>query len=257
MFDSLHAMPHSSTQTEVLFLSNSLGVAREWEGLSDTVGAIAAPRMFDRPGEFHRAVRLSSAGAHLVAHGSAAYHAIQTAIRYPGDVRGITLIDPDILASLPDLHDCPIYRQNLQINALATVLADQGRSADAARCVIDWWMGRSAWSNTSERLRSRFAADMPALVADWRNQASSPLCLLGLTNVHCPIQIITGRDAPADIRALTQVLCLALPQTSLVKVKGARGASHLTHPHLVGPALRKFIVYNKTGWHTEPQRRAA
>lgn len=257
MFDLMHTTPHTTSQNEVLFLSNPLGVAREWQGLADTIGTLAPSRMFDRTGAFQNAARFSHAGAHLVAHGSAAHHVIQAAIQHPGEVRSITLIDPDILASLPDLHDCPSYRQNLRINAKATALVDQGRTSEAAQCVINWWMGRSAWSNTSNRLRSRFAAAIPALIADWRSQARSPLCLLGLASVPCPIQIVIGRHAPADIRALTQVMRLALPQTSRLKIHGAHGASHLTHPHIVGPALRKFVVCNDAGWHTELQRHAA
>lgn len=257
MFDFLNTPTHTNMQTEILFLSSPFGVTREWTGLSDTVGSLASTRAFGHPAAFQHAARLSCAGAHLVAHGSAAHHAIQTAIQYPNDINALTLIDPDILTSLPDLHDCPSYRKNLEMNAKATALVDQGKTIEAAECVIDWWMGRSAWAKTSERLKVRFAKNMPALVADWRNQARAPLCLLGLAAVRCPIQIITGRDAPADIRALTQVMRLALPKTSLLKIKAAHGASHLSHPHIVGPALRKSIVCNDTGWQTAYQRNAA
>jgi len=257
MFDLLHTTTYTAPKTEILFLSNPLGVASEWHGLSGAVGTLAPFRVFEKPRDFQDAAKLSFAGAHLVAHGSAAYHAIQTALRHPDRIRGITLIDPDILASLPDLHDCPSYRQNLRINSKATALVVQSRNAQAAQVVIDWWMGRLSWINTSERLQTRFAEAMPALIADWRIQARDPLCLLGLATIHCPIQIVTGRNAPADLRALIHVMRLALPQTRLLKVQYACGASHLTHPHIVGPALRKFVVCTAAGWHTEPQRHAA
>lgn len=256
MFDFANDASSHPIQT-VFFLSNPLGNTREWTGLAQTIGALATCRAFDRPDAFRTALSQMTAPAHLVAHGSAAYHALQVAAQDPDAVQSVTLIDPDILAAVPDMHACPTYHKNLSIMQRAKELCDQGQTQEAAQLTVDWWMGRATWHNTNPTLQVRFASAMPALVAEWQMQEADPLCLLNIATVRCPIKLVLGRKTPAGIRSLAQLVRLALPNASLQRVSEARGACHLTHPHVVGPELRNFVVEHAVDWQSAEYLQAA
>ncbi|MEL6169019.1 MAG: hypothetical protein AAFR35_10025 [Pseudomonadota bacterium] len=244
-------------RAEILFLSNPLGAAGEWKGLADTMGGQSITQTIVRPADLQPAIWRSFAGVHLVAHGSSASHALRMALSPTHPIQSLTLIDPDILPALSDLHDCPTYRRNLRLVATATACVERGQPVEAAQKVVDWWMGRSAWARTSTRLQRRFAAGMPRLVSDWRVQSETPIALADLAAIACPIQILTGRRVPGDIQNLCHILRIVLPQATVIRVPGARGACHLSHPHLVGPQFRNFVVDNDWCWQSEPQKRAA
>lgn len=243
MFDFAHPMdrPARADQT-VLFLSSPFGVSREWAGLSECLGPQAECRTHDRPAPFMHDARLSSDPVHLVAHGTGAYHALSTAMRDPYLVRSVTLIDPDLICAMRELAPCHQFRGHTRMIDRATGLVEGDRPEAAAQIVTDWWMGRRAWSRTSPRLQARFAAAMQRLVAEWQAQSVAPLDLLDVVTLDCPVHIVTGRRVRSDVRALTQLLRIALPDCTLTTVPFARAAAHLSDPHIVGPALRNGIV---------------
>ena len=57
-------------------------------------------------------------------------------------------------------------------------------------------------------------------------------------------------SAPAPIRSLARLMRVAVQTLSITQVKGARGAAHLTDPHVVGPEVCKFVVSSDREWHT-------
>lgn len=252
MFDFMPRSDHARrTAPPVLFLSNPFGVAGEWSGIAETLGDQADCEAYEDPSAYLRRVCGRPEGPHLVAHGTGAYHALIAAIQHPHCVRSVTLIDPDIICAMPDLIPCPQFRRHTMLVRRAQDLALCGKHRDAAAQVIDWWMGRRAWSKTAFRLKARFAGAMPALADEWRMQAKAPVNLLGLVALACPVKVVTGRRAPSEITELARLLRMAIPEASMVLVKSARAASHLTDPHVVGPELRNFIVSSDLGWHTK------
>ncbi len=258
MFDFAPPMDRPFDTAEiVLFLSGPFGIAREWKGLTECLGSRADCRAYDRPAPFMHDARLAPSAVHLVAHGTGGYHALATAIREPYLVRSITLIDPDLVCAMRELAPCHQFRGHQRMIARASALMAVNRPADAAEKVTDWWMGRRAWSRTSPKLRARFTAAMPSLLAEWRTQSETPLELLDVVTLDCPIRIITGQRVRSDIRALTQLLRVAFPDCALISVHGARGACHLSDPHIVGPALRNGIVSSHAPCQSEHRQIAA
>ena len=76
------------------------------------------------------------------------------------------------------------------------------------------------------------------------------MTLLDLVNIACPVRIVAGSRAPAPIRSLARLMRVAVQTLSITQVKGARGAAHLTDPHVVGPEVCKFVVSSDREWHT-------
>lgn len=249
MFDFMpHAHDAFRTAPPVLFLSGAFGVSREWDGIAMHIGARGACRTFDRVDEWRDAVAAAPDGAHLVAHGSAAYHAVKAATDLSGGVRSVTLIDPDLIAALPELACCMQFRPQVQRARRAAELVARNDDAAAAETVIDWWMGRRAFARTSERLQVRFAKAMPSLVAEWRAQEAQPLDLMDLATVAAPVRVVIGRKAPTAVRALSRLFSMVLGDGSHHMVKRAGTAAHLTDPHVVAPEILNFVVSSDMGW---------
>ncbi len=141
--------------------------------------------------------------------------------------------------------------------ARATALEKGEQYVQAAALVTDWWMGRPAWSATAARLCTRFTNAIPALVREWQRQAAAPLALDDLATLACPARIVIGQRAHVDIRALARRLTHILPQASLTQVAGARGAAHLTMPHVVDPVIANFVVSSEIAWQSDTMSVAA
>ncbi len=248
MFDFIsHQFDEQRCGAPVLLLSGPFGVAREWQGITLCLGTRGEPQVFDDRAEWRSAVEVAPDGAHLVAYGPAAYDALRVAM-VPGAARSITLIDPDIIMALPELGHCLQFRGQTRMIRRAVEIAGAGHHADAARSVIDWWMGRRAWSRTSARLQARFAGRMLVLAAEWERQAAEPFDLFDLTAITVPVKVVTGRRAPHPVRALAQMLGIVVPGLSRCGVKGAGTAAHLTDAHIVAPEVSNFVVSSDRRW---------
>ncbi len=258
MFDFIfHTEDTAMTAPPVLFLSSPFGAKREWTGVSEFLGPRGACRAFDRADEWTRRIEVAPDGVHLVAHGTAAYHALMSAMEAPHAVRSVTLVDPDIICAMPDLADCPQFRRHLRMIRHALDLSSGRRSGAAAARVIDYWMGRKAWARSAPAVRDRFAGAMPELAEAWRGQRQAPLNPLQLVALRCPVRVVTGRRAPAEVRSLARLLRMVVPELSISLVNSARGASHLTDPHIVAPDIGKFIVSSDMRWQTDTRRAVA
>ncbi|MCR9086376.1 MAG: alpha/beta hydrolase [Rhodobacteraceae bacterium] len=252
MFDSVPQTPCiATTAPPVLFLSDPFGTPGEWSGVSEFLGPRGNCRAFDDPAEWRCAVERAPKGAHLAAHGTAGYHALKAAMDHPHAVRSVTLVDPDIIRAIPDLMLCCQFRGQLKLIARATALASDCRHEEAAAKVMDWWRGPRSWKRTAPRTRAEFVRAMPLLADEWWTQDRTPLSLLRLARLSCPIKVISGRRMPSEVRSLAHVLRMAIPDFSLQLVKSARALSHLTHPQIVSPEIGKFIVCSDMGWHSD------
>lgn len=258
MFDFFtHSQMTTVEAPSVMFLSSPFGGPREWVGISDYIGARGTCTAFSDPTAWQHAVETAPNGVHAVVHGTAAYHTLKLASENPAAFRSITLIDPDIINALPELQPCPQFHGHTKLIEEALEAEAMGEPIAAAAKVINWWMGRKAWAQTSAMPRSKLISAMPRLATEWRLQSRKPLTLLDLTKVSCSVQIVTGRHAPAEIRSLMRTLRMALPDFSTCLVKSAVGASHMTDPHIVAPTTSDFIVSSDNGWHNEFDLQAA
>lgn len=232
----------------VLCLSNAFGSTREWDGITLCLGDRADCLGFTRTAQWQDTLDLSQGGAHLVAHGPRAYHALRLAASRPHAVRSLTLIDPDLISAFPELAPCTQFRAQARMIDRTVSAAAWGAHREAARTAVDWWMGRNAWTRTAPRLRDRFARAVPAMLADWRAQARAPLDIVDLGTLAPPVHLVTGARAPADIRSMVRLLRSVLAPATVTFVKGAGTAAHLTDPHLAAPEIRKFVVSCEAGW---------
>ena len=252
MFDF---MPHPAnapmTAPPVLCLSGPTGTADEWIGLEQCLGSRGACQTTDMPLVFRRKLTMAPDGAHVVAHGSAAYHALKAAIEMPLKVRSLTLIDPDIIAALPELKACPQFFGQLRMIERVTAEVAEGRTEAAATRVTNWWMGRGAWDRTSGTVQDMQVRAMPRLAAEYQGQAATPLPLLALVTLPCPVRIVAGRRAPSGIRSFARLLRVAIREVSMTLVKGARGSAHVSDPHVVAPDISNFIVSSDRGWQSQ------
>lgn len=248
MFDFMPQEARFMTSPPVLFLSNAFGAAREWDSIALCLGSRGACQSFDDLARWTKAAEIAPNGAHLVAHGSAAYDALRFTRDNPDAVRSLTLVDPDLIAAFPELADCHQFRRHSDLIRGAADAVAENRADDAAAMVIDWWMGKGTWNATTPRLQARFAKAVPALANDWQRQRQAHFDMLSLMRISTPVRIVTGRRVPSDVLALSRLMRTVLADISLDVVKSSGAVAHLTDPHIVAPEICKFIVSSDIGW---------
>lgn len=248
MFDD--QISPSRESAPVLFLSGALGGAGEWTGVAESLGAGFVPaRHGDAPSAILDLARYP-AGAHVVAHGSAAYDALARAAAEPWRFRSLTLIDPDLAAALPDLAMAPQYRAGRAMRRNVAVYAAEGDAWNAVREAVDFWMGKGAFARSSLALQQRLASRCGPLVSAYARQSARPLDVFDLAKVACPTFVITGSKAAPELRENARLAFFAIPRAKRLLVREAGACAHLTDPHVVGPAVREFLENCESRWQT-------
>jgi pimeloyl-ACP methyl ester carboxylesterase len=233
----------------VVLLSGGLGSAGEWKSVAGALGPGFAPSCFTEAAKGVEAIAATPAGAHLVAHGTAAHSAILAASVAPWLVRSLTLIDADLAPALPDLGEPRVHRPALAMRTNVATFVAEGDAWNATREAVDFWMGRGAFASSSTGLQRRLAARIGRLCRAWKMQSAHPLDVETLAGVVCPTLMLTGRLAVAELREIQRDLALRIPFAARARIPGTGACSHLTDPHLAGPVIRDFLVRTNRAWH--------
>lgn len=223
------------------FLSGALGARGEWKSLEGCISGTHLAVPFSDAAEGVDMLDFAPTGAHLIAHGTAVHTALRAAMERPERVRSLTLIDPDIATALPELAVSPMFRAGQQMRTRMERYAGEGDAFNAAREAVDFFMGRRAFRNSSFGLQQTFARRVGALSAAYAAQRAQPFDLSGLSTIQSRTLIVTGRFAAAELRECARLLMFAMPPARRFIVSGARAASHMTDPHIVGPEVLKFL----------------
>lgn len=144
-------MTYSQDPAPVLFLSGPLNCDLISTAITRDLGSRAASWSYRDVEHWRQRALTTPGGAHLVAHGTAAYHALQLARHAPHAVQSVTLIDPDILRSLVDLAPCPQFRDRFQLSESVSVFLREGDRVRAAEQVATWWMRVRPWDRRAAR----------------------------------------------------------------------------------------------------------
>ena len=232
----------------VVFLSGAFGGAGEWTGVAGALGPdFEAIAWSDTAGGL-AAVSEMPSGAHLVAHGTAAYPALAAAADAPWALRSLTLVDADMSAALPEIAPTQGIHDIVAERTRFAMFTMEGDAWNAAREEIDFWIGPGAFLASSVRLQRRFAARVGRLADALRQQATQPVDDQARAGVVCPVMLMTGASAPQGLQETHLHLALSLPFARDLRIPGAGVCSHLTDPHLAGPALRGFLARTQSGW---------
>ena len=164
----LHAAPPfegRAAQTVAALRAGAFGGAEDWRGIAGCIDRLFA--VTTGPAE--------TDAVHIVAYGTDATDALRRAARTPWTVRSLTLIDPDIRMSLPELASGRAFDTARAVHQRFEAFRREGDAWNAAREIVDHMMGNGAWQRTSTAMQQRLAARTGRLADAYAAQVMTPL----------------------------------------------------------------------------------
>ena len=152
--------------------------------------------------------------------------ALDLALRHPGSVRAIALLEAGPMGLSPEYDE---WFASLAA-ALERVVVERGVDA-VGETMLREVLG--AWEELPEAFRDVFTANGPALLAEVRGGERTDNSLLG--ELLAPTLIVTAEDSPAPLQHGSEALERALPQARTARVPGG----HAIDPS--GPDVLAFV----------------
>lgn len=154
--------------------------------------------------------------------------AIDLALRYPGYVRALVLLEAAVLRLSPDARQW-IDDLHERVKAAAT------RGIDTVgETFIRGVLGAGAWERFPEQVRRMFADNGPAILAELEG-GGLEIDPVALARVQQPTLLVAAADSPDAFRQATDAMAAAIPKARTVLV----GGGHLVNP--AEPAVLSFI----------------
>jgi pimeloyl-ACP methyl ester carboxylesterase len=187
-------------------------------------------------------IELVDAPVHLVGHSYGGLLMARSALRHPGEVRSLTLIEPTLFYLLAPGGK---QREHDEISAVADRVAryvDAGAPEEAARTILGYWVGLDAFDMIDGRTRAAVVAGMQKLRAEFptgfqEDGASAQ----ALQELSLPIQLIKGSQTTAAASAVIELLRAVWPQARYAEVAGAGHMLPLTHARQVNTVIEEFL----------------
>ncbi len=173
--------------------------------------------------------RLSAAPAVVIGRSYGGEVAIDLALRHPGCVRALVLLDGAPLALSPG---GVAWESDLAARLLSVAARD---GVDAVpEALMDEVLGVAAWGSFPDDLRRLFTHNAPAILAEVRG-GGLRTDVAELATITQPALLVAATDSPHAFREATEALAAALPAARTARVDGG----HLVDP--AGPDVLAFI----------------
>jgi pimeloyl-ACP methyl ester carboxylesterase len=241
--------------TPILGIHGSPSSSVLWEDAAPRLGRHGRCILYDRRG-FHRSPLpdgttaldlddhvddalslldvLSARPAVVIGRSTGGLVALALAVREPGAVLGLALLEPALFTIDPAAAE---WAMGLRERVLAAADGDPGA---AARAVVTDALGDEVWASWPSELRDLLDGTSPAVLAEARGKgldlSADPyvvdpgeLSALGL-----PTLLVSGADSPAPLRAVVERLAAAMPDATSVVVPGG---------HLIDPAHPEVLAF--------------
>jgi esterase len=155
--------------------------------------------------------------------------AIDLALRYPGHVRALVLLE-----GAPEAFDPEGERWVRGLIERTLAAGDRGPVAAVETCFREV-LGDEDWSGLPAEARRVFIDNGPALLADLRGEDLGYVHLGALANIDKPTLLVTATDSPPAFRRANEKAAAAIPNARTALV----GGGHLVDP--ADPAVLSFV----------------
>lgn len=263
----------SGTGTPVVVLHGSVSSGRQWNSLREYIHGsfrVIAPdlpgygksRSVMTGGDMNTmlqalvpVLRRQNQPVHLVGHSFGGAIATRLALQFPELVCSLTVIEPTVFNYV--WRDTAYNRIDLErvfdlVHRMESAI-DAGDNWSAMGRFIDFWNGPGAFRRTSTRLATRLAPFAAQVVQDFATLNSDTSTWRDLTDIACPVFVMSGSRSPQEIRKVTDQYARSIPNSRHTVVAGAGHMVPLTDPHIVDVAVRKFLVHCGRQWQVNSQ----
>ena len=179
---------------------------------------------------------------HLVGHSYGGALMARMAVRAPGRVRSLTLIEPTLFHLLActqrTIAHLEIWEQAQRV--IRHVRA--GNPEEAARGFIDYWVAPGAYDAMDGRVRASVTAGMSKLHDEWSFAFEAQGATLeALAALGMPIQLVAGSNTTRAAWDVVDVLRSIWPGAAYAQIAGAGHMTPLTHTAHVNDVVERFL----------------
>jgi len=208
-----------------------------WRGVS-------APALADEAALVEAAISHLRGPVHLVGHSYGGAVALNLALRNPGRVRSLCLIEPVAFNTLMgggSAEDCLLA----EVSQLARDIIENqqmGRSKSAARRFADYWSGNGTFSGMPAEKRRKLALQMHKVALDFHATTAEPTPLEAYNRIEVPTLILCGTHSPKPVRHITRLLADVIPDARHRTIPWASHLLPVTHPVYVNAAIGTHLM---------------
>jgi esterase len=159
------------------------------------------------------------------------------ALRHPGHVRALVLLEPDAPRELAPATARWVDDLGDRLRAVA---ARDGVDAIGEALIVEV-AGEAAWHSFPPEVRRIVAGNGPAILAELAGEWWLPADAAALAAVSQPALLVGAADSPRELREPVEALAAALPNARTVLVEGG----HLIDP--AHPAVLEFVTSTAAG----------
>jgi esterase len=174
---------------------------------------------------------LAAAPAVVIGRSYGGTVAIELALRYPGRVRALVLLEADATGISPT----GLKWTKAIADRLRAVAVEEGIDA-VYRTLIDEVAGERAWESFPEQIQRTLTENGPALLAEIGFVDEQLPDASALATIDKPTLLVAADESPGPQREMTEALAGVLPDARLVRVPGG----HLIDP--AGPEVLAFVA---------------
>lgn len=180
---------------------------------------------------------------HLVGHSYGGAVALSLALRHPGRLASLTLIEPVAFHLLDGAggFDALCRAEIADLASDVAQAVEQGDGRRAMRRFVDYWNGPDSWSALSGRQQQAIAEAASRVVLDFQATRDDTVRLPDYRALELPILLLCGVRSPQPVRHISALLGQALPDARLELLPGAGHMAPVTHPQTVSEAVARHL----------------
>ena len=187
-------------------------------------------------------IALCDGPVHLVGHSLGGAVVARAAMRRPGDVASLTLIEPTMFFLLGRHGEAEADREIRSVGGRVIEYMGKGDVEEAARGFIDYWIAPGAFNAMAEPVRAAVQAGMPKLRQEWLGAFDDIYTAQDIRALAAPLLILSASGTTLAARKVVEILRRLRPDADYGEITGGGHMSPVTHPHLVNPLIEAHIL---------------
>jgi pimeloyl-ACP methyl ester carboxylesterase len=178
---------------------------------------------------------------HLVGHSFGGSVAMMVALRNPGRIQKLVLLEPNPFSLLRDYGRSEAFAEAEELRNVIKSFGAKGDWIAAAERFADYWGGNGAWAATSPERRASFAEALKPNFHEWDAVMSEATSSQSWADA-LPRETMVVYD-PGTVRPIREIVEL-LRQSTTWQFETITEGGHmapLTHPDVVNPLIEQFL----------------
>lgn len=174
---------------------------------------------------------------HLVGYSYGGVVALALALRDPGRVLSLTLIEPVFFSALRHAGETDAFERLISLRQHFDALSREGKREAAMARFIDFWAGAGAWMKLALPVRDGMLTMSPKIALDWEAAFSFDPRLDAVAALGPRMLLLQGDQSPQPMQRLVGALHRLMPASTHRMIAGAGHLLPLSHSAAVADVI--------------------